>query len=94
MNAFKKKHTDFLATKKFTELLDCTEIHLENFLSNNDQLELKKIFKVNKKKYTKFINNFLKFKNENSLPLWEKIFGELKSIKASNLYENYTKAGY
>ena len=78
----KKNIQIFLATKKFTELLDCTEIHLENFLSNNDQLELKKIFKVNKKKYTKFINNFLKFKNENSLPLWEKILGELKIDKS------------
>lgn len=78
MNAFKNKHTDFLATKKFTELLDCTEVHLENFLNDNKKFQLKEIFKVNNKKYKKFINDFLKFKDENTLPIWDKVLKELE----------------
>ncbi len=81
MYAFKNKHTDFLATKKFCELLGCTEIHLEKFLKRNNEFKLKNILKVDNKKYNKFIKNFLKFENSYKITIWDKVLSELKFNK-------------
>ena len=80
-NAFKNKHTDFLATKKFCELLGCTEIHLEKFLKRNNEFKIKNILKVDNKKYNKFIKNFLKFENSYKITIWDKVLSELKFNK-------------
>jgi len=78
IKAFKNKQTDLLYTKLFCELVGCTEINLEKFLIKNNNFSLKKSLKVDKKKYNKFVNDYLKFSGSNKENLWNKVLFVLK----------------
>ncbi len=85
LKEFKHKLTNYLHVKKWSELLDCKIINLEEYLSNKEKFLFQEHSKVNKKKYRNFINNYLVFKNSRNIKVWDEIIYKLKKIKLEQL---------
>ncbi len=63
----------------FSKNIDGKLINISNNLNN--QIDLKKIFKYNKKKYIEYKNQYLKYPDTSDLPLWKLLKDEFTSKK-------------
>ena len=63
----------------FSKNIDGNLINISNNLNN--QIDLKKIFKYNKKKYIEYKNQYLKYPDTSDLPLWKLLKDEFTSKK-------------
>ena len=83
MDLFKLKSYEVVEeTNELSKELGTYTVKINNNgIQNKEKIDLKKILKINKKKYEKFQSNFICFPNYKNYGLWKTILQQLDSRK-------------
>ena len=83
MEKFKKRLIKHQEIKKLSKLTGGKMLNLDKFSCSKKNFHANKFLRVDKKKYDKFINDYLKFENFKEIGKWNIIFKELDKEKYS-----------